>query len=139
MKNILKDTAKLHSERYLLPKHLGISSRKVTYWKERIILPFFTKDKHAKMNISEAVWLFVINELTTLGIDSERLAALAKDVWHNPIKEGYLDKKLDKLISMGPDKYYKILSEKTQKWMDNITSNTLSINNNIENRRITVW
>ena len=99
MKNILKDTAKLHSERYLLPKHLSISSRKVTYWKERFILPFFIKDKHAKMNISEAVWLFVINELTTLGIDSERLAALAKDVWHNPIKEGYLDKKLDKLMT----------------------------------------
>jgi hypothetical protein len=99
MENSIILIVKLLSERYLLPKHLGISSRKVSYWKERIILPFFTKDKHAKMNIPEAVWLFVVNELTIMGVDSERLAALAKDVWHNPIKEGYLDKKLDKLMT----------------------------------------
>jgi hypothetical protein len=104
MENNIILIGKLLSERYILPKHLGISSRKVSYWKERIILPFFTKDKHAKMNITEAVWLFVVNELTIIGVDSKRLEALAEDVWDKPRKEGYLDKKLDKLMASNDSK-----------------------------------
>ena len=104
MENSIIHIGKLLSERYILPKHLGISSRKVSYWKEKIILPFFTKDKHAKMNITEAVWLFVVNELTIMGVDSKRLKALAKDVWHKPIEQGYLDVKLDKLIATAVSK-----------------------------------
>ena len=91
--------ANLHSQRTMLPKHLDISSRKVTYWKERDILPFFTKEKHAKMNIPEAVWLYLINELASLGIDYKHLAALAKDVWDKPRVDGYLDRKLEMLIN----------------------------------------
>jgi len=91
--------ANLHSQRTMLPKHLDISSRKVTYWKERDILPFFEKEKHAKMNIPEAVWLYLINELASLGIDYKHLAALAKDVWDKPRVDGYLDRKLEMLIN----------------------------------------
>ena len=91
--------ANLHLQRTMLPKHLDISSRKVTYWKERDILPFFTKEKHAKMNIPEAVWLYLINELASLGIDYKHLAALAKDVWDKPRVDGYLDRKLEMLIN----------------------------------------
>ncbi|PQB03317.1 hypothetical protein BST83_18625 [Polaribacter filamentus] len=84
-------TGELFSERYILPRHLGISSRQVNYWKERVILPFFEKEKYGKMNIPQAVWLYAINELTKLGIDTKRLAQLAKDVWDLPREEKYLD------------------------------------------------
>jgi hypothetical protein len=43
------------------------------------------------MNIPQAVWLYTINELTKLGIDTKRLAQLAKDVWDKPRREKYLD------------------------------------------------
>jgi len=82
---------KLFSEKYILPRHLNITSRQVNYWKERKVLPFFEKEKHGKMNIPEAVWLYTINELTKLGIDTQRLAQLAKDVWDKPREEKYLD------------------------------------------------
>jgi len=79
------DRGKFLSERYILPKHLNINSRKVSYWKEHKILPFFEQQKHGKMNVPMAVWLFVINELTQLGVNSKRLKELAFDVW-NPKK-----------------------------------------------------
>jgi hypothetical protein len=41
-------TGKLFSQKYVLPRHLNITSRQVNYWKERIILPFFEKEKHVK-------------------------------------------------------------------------------------------
>ena len=89
----------LLSERYVLPKHLGISSRQVSYWKEKIVLPFFAKEKHARMNIPEAVWLFVVDQLNGMGIDSTRLAGLAKDVWDKPRHEDFLEKKLETFLS----------------------------------------
>jgi hypothetical protein len=52
--------------------------------------PFFEKEKHGKMNIPKAVWLYIINELTKLGIDTKGLAQLAKDVWDLPREEKYL-------------------------------------------------
>jgi DNA-binding transcriptional MerR regulator len=84
----------LISKQYILPKHLGISSRQVNYWKKRAILPFFEKDKHGKMNIPQAVWLFCIKELADIGISSDKLTELAKVVWNKPREEKYADKVL---------------------------------------------
>lgn len=91
----LKYIGALLSERYVLPRHLGVSSRQVSYWKDKIILPFFAKEKHAKMNISEAVWVFIIDQLSSVGVDSTRLASLAKDVWDKPRQDKFLEKKLE--------------------------------------------
>lgn len=84
----------LISKQYILPKHLDISSRQVNYWKERAILPFFEKDKHGKMNILQAVWLFCIKELADIGISSVELTELAEAVWNKPREEKYADKVL---------------------------------------------
>lgn len=89
----------LFSEQYVLPRHINISSRQVNYWKGKKILPFFTKEKHGKMNIPQSVWLFTINELSKLGIDSTRLAQLSKDVWDKPRQEKYLDHLMQKELS----------------------------------------
>ena len=88
----------LISKQYILPKHLEISSRQVNYWKERNILPFFEKDRHAKMNIPQAVWLHIVKELSDIGINSVKLAELAKEVWDKPRKEKYAEQVLIKNI-----------------------------------------
>jgi hypothetical protein len=79
-------------ERLILPKHIDIPSRQVTYWRGNKILPFFEIDqKHGKMNIPQAVWMLIINELTEIGVSSKRMAQLSKDVWLTPKKEKYAD------------------------------------------------
>lgn len=93
------DIGKLLSNRYITPKHLNISSRKVSYWKERKILPFFEEQKHGKMNVPMAVWLFIISELSDLGIDSKKLTKLAFDVWNPEAGEHLFENKIDQVLT----------------------------------------
>jgi hypothetical protein len=88
------------SNKYLLPKqHLQITSRQVNYWKERDILPFFVKEKKGFMNIPQALWVLIINELSDIGIDTKRLEKLSKDVWEKPFNEKYADSVFKKNIA----------------------------------------
>jgi hypothetical protein len=83
-----------------LPKqHLQITSRQVNYWKERDILPFFVKEKKGFMNIPQALWVLIINELSDIGIDTKRLEKLSKDVWEKPFNEKYADSVFKKNIA----------------------------------------
>jgi hypothetical protein len=82
----------LISEKYLLPeKHLGITSRQVNYWKSRNILPFFKKEKKGFMDMQEALWILIINELSSIGIDTTKLKSLSEDIWIKPFEEKYAD------------------------------------------------
>ena len=88
------------SNKYLLPKqHLQITSRQINYWKERDILPFFEKEKKGFMNIPQALWVLIINELSDIGIDTKRLEKLSKDVWEKPFNEKYADSVFKKNIA----------------------------------------
>jgi hypothetical protein len=88
------------SNKYLLPKqHLQITSRQINYWKERDILPFFIKEKKGFMNIPQALWVLIINELSDIGIDTKRLEKLSKDVWEKPFNEKYADSVFKKNIA----------------------------------------
>lgn len=89
----------LLDQRYTMPKHLGISSRMVTYWKTKHILPFFQAHKNGRMNVPQAVWLYLIQELSEFGINTTKLAELAYLVWQVPREQGYFKQKLEKAIS----------------------------------------
>lgn len=89
----------LLEQRYALPKHLGISSRMVTYWKAKNILPFFQAHRNGRMNIPQAVWLYLIQELSEFGINTTKLSELAHLVWQVPREQGYFKQKLEKAIS----------------------------------------
>lgn len=89
----------LLDQRYTMPKHLGISSRMVTYWKTKRILPFFQAHKNGRMNIPQAVWLYLIQELSEFGINTTKLSELAYLVWQAPREKGYFIHKLEKAIS----------------------------------------
>jgi len=104
----LKKMGNLISNKCFLPKNLDITSRQINYWKERDIIPFFEKEKKGFMDMTEALWLLIINELSNIGIDTKRLQKLSHDVWIKPFNEKYADvvfkkilaeKKLDKFDS----------------------------------------
>ena len=90
----------LISNKYLLPKqHLEITSRQINYWKERDIIPFFEKEKKGFMDMTEALWLMIINELSNIGIDTKRLQKLSHDIWIKPFNEKYADAVFKKIIA----------------------------------------
>ena len=89
----------LLGQRFTLPKYFGISPRMVTYWKTKEVLPFFDAGKKAKMNVPQALWLCLVDELSAFGINTTKLAELAKMVWDEPREKGYFKSKLEKHIA----------------------------------------
>ena len=94
----LKKMGNLISNKCFLPKNLDITSRQINYWKERDIIPFFEKEKKGFMDMTEALWLLIINELSSIGIDTKRLQKLSHDVWVKPFNEKYADTVFKKII-----------------------------------------
>ena len=88
----------LLGQRFTLPKYFGVSPRMVTYWKTKEVLPFFDAGKKAKMNVPQALWLCLVDELSAFGINTTKLAELAKMVWDEPRKKGYFKSKLERHI-----------------------------------------
>ena len=99
MNNDLNFKLDLMDQRYTLPKYFGISPRMVTYWKSKVVLPFFDTGKKGKMNVPQALWVCLIQELSTFGITTTKLAELAKMVWDEPREKGYFKSKLEKHIA----------------------------------------
>lgn len=99
MNNDLVFKLDLMDQRYTLPKYFGVSSRMVTYWKSKVVLPFFDTGKKGKMNVPQALWVCLIQELSTFGINTTKLAELAKMVWEEPREKGYFKSKLEKHIA----------------------------------------
>ena len=99
MNNDLDFKKDLLAQRFTLPKYFGISPRMVTYWKTKEVLPFFDAGKKAKMNVPQALWLCLIQELSEFGINTTKLAELAKMVWLEPRQKGYFKSKLEKHIA----------------------------------------
>ena len=89
----------LLGQRFTLPKYFGVSPRMVTYWKTKEVLPFFDAGKKAKMNVPQALWLCLVDELSAFGINTTKLAELAKMVWDEPRQKGYFKSKLEKHIA----------------------------------------
>ena len=89
----------LLGQRFTLPKYFGISPRMVTYWKTKEVLPFFDAGKKAKMNVPQALWLCLVDELSAFGINTTKLAELARMVWDEPREKGYFKSKLEKHIA----------------------------------------
>lgn len=97
----------------IIPTDLGVSSRQVSYWKDRKIFPFLTKEKKGLMNIPEALWLLIINELSNIGVDSKKLTRLSYEVWAKPYYEKYADTIFKKEIS--DNKY---LNKEDKGWLE---------------------
>ena len=83
------------SDKFILASDIdGLTARKVSFWKSKKIVPFLVRDQKGFLNIPEALWLLIVNELAEIGIDTKRLAQLASDIWEKPFYEKYADKVL---------------------------------------------
>ncbi len=93
MNNIIyKEIGETINDKKFLTKDIEITSRQINYWKERNIIPFLEKEKRGTMNMPEALWLMIINELSNIGIDSKKLETLSYNIWLKPFYEKYADK-----------------------------------------------
>jgi hypothetical protein len=74
-----------------LPDNLSITPRQLNYWRNCNILPFFQKEKKGYMNMSEALWILIINELSNIGVNTKKLQSLSHDIWVVPFEKKYAD------------------------------------------------
>jgi hypothetical protein len=71
------------------------------------------------MNMAEALWLMLINELSNIGIDSKKLEKLSYDVWEKP----FYDKYADKVFEFHLNKKGDSLSDEDKGWLKHFLEN----------------
>jgi hypothetical protein len=84
------------SDKFILSSNIGLNSKQVSFWKSKQIIPFLESNQKGFLNIPEALWILIVNELAEIGIDTKRIAKLASDIWEKPMKEKYADKILER-------------------------------------------
>ncbi len=82
------------SDKFILAPNIGLTSKQVSFWKSKQIIPFLEKDQKGFLNIPEALWVLIVNELAEIGLNTKRIATLASDIWKKPLEEKYADKVL---------------------------------------------
>lgn len=90
----------------IAPNQLGITSRQINYWVDKVLIPFVERQdikenkrlSRVRLNLANAIWASIIKELLDVGVSSERLAKLAKKVWHQPRLDKYADKVIRETI-----------------------------------------
>ncbi|WP_088323117.1 hypothetical protein [Polaribacter tangerinus] len=95
--------------RDISPTQLGITSRKINYWLDHNLVPFVekhqkvtdtdtiskeaaTKTKWIRLNLSQAVWVCIIDTLSSFGVSADKIHTLGKSIWHEPRVDKYADK-----------------------------------------------
>lgn len=97
-KTLYKRIGELISEKKYTTKDLGITSRQMNYWKDRDIIPFLVKERKALMTLPEALWILIINELSSIGITTDKLETLSESIWVKPLFSTYADEVLKEAI-----------------------------------------
>lgn len=103
----------VYDQRDISPSQFDITSRQINYWIDNAVVPFVarqqsisnthnekelilskkgpTKTKWIRLNLSQAVWMCIVQELISFGVSIENLAELAKSVWQDPREKKYAD------------------------------------------------
>lgn len=105
------------SDKFILSSNMGLTSKQVSFWKSKQIIPFLERDQKGFLNIPEALWVLIVNELAVIGIDTKRIAKLASDIWEKPLKEKYADKVLERELVANRD-----LHELDKNWIKHFLS-----------------
>lgn len=127
VKNIIKTSNIVYDHRDISPSQLGISSRQINYWIDQAVVPFVqkqqtietsttktkksktnkenvkTKAKWVRLNLSQAVWISIVNELFKFKVSLETLQKLAYKVWQQPRLDRYADKVFKYHITKNPN------------------------------------
>ena len=75
--------AKFLSEQKFTAKDLSVTSRQLNYWKTKDVVPFLKKNRMTILNLSEALYLTLIAELSTIGVETKKLEKLSTSIWIN--------------------------------------------------------
>lgn len=105
------------SDKFILSSNMGLTSKQVSFWKSKQIIPFLERDQKGFLNIPEALWVLIVNELAVIGVDTKRIAKLASDIWVKPLKEKYADKALERELVANID-----LHELDKNWIKHFLS-----------------
>lgn len=105
------------SDKFILSSNMGLTSKQVSFWKSKQIIPFLERDQKGFLNIPEALWVLIVNELAVIGVDTKRIAKLASDIWVKPLKEKYADKVLERELVANRD-----LHELDKNWIKHFLS-----------------
>lgn len=105
------------SDKFILSSNMGLTSKQVSFWKSKQIIPFLDRDQKGFLNIPEALWVLIVNELAVIGVDTKRIAKLASDIWVKPLKEKYADKVLERELVANRD-----LHELDKNWIKHFLS-----------------
>lgn len=99
----------VYNQQDISPTQLGITSRKINYWLDHNLVPFVekhqnvkntetiskeaaTKTKWIRLNLSQAVWICIIDTLSSFGVSADKIYTLGKSIWHEPRVDKYADK-----------------------------------------------
>ena len=97
-----------YTQRDISPSQLGISSRQINYWIDQAIVPFVEKQQSIKLvesgninkqnktkwirlNLAQAAWVCIVNELFKFKVPLETLRELAFKIWQQPRLNHYAD------------------------------------------------
>lgn len=105
------------SDKFILSSNMGLTSKQVSFWKSKQIIPFLERDQKGFLNIPEALWVLIVNELAVIGLDTKRIAKLASDIWEKPLKDKYADKVLERELVANRD-----LHELDKNWIKHFLS-----------------
>jgi hypothetical protein len=105
------------SDKFILSSNIGLTSKQVSFWKSKKIIPFLERDQKGFLNIPEALWVLIVNELADIGLDTKRIAKLASDIWEKPLIEKYADKVLERELVANRD-----LHELDKNWIKHFLS-----------------
>lgn len=105
------------SDKFILSSNIGLTSKQVSFWKSKNIIPFLERDQKGFLNIPEALWVLIVNELADIGLDTKRIAKLASDIWVQPLIQKYADKVLERELVANRD-----LHELDKNWIKHFLS-----------------
>ena len=105
------------SDKFILSSNIGLTSKQVSFWKSKNIIPFLERDQKGFLNIPEALWVLIVNELADIGLDTKRIAKLASDIWEQPLIQKYADKVLERELVANRD-----LHELDKNWIKHFLS-----------------
>jgi len=130
----------VYKQQDISPAQLGITSRKINYWLDNNVVPFVekeqlsnklakerTKTKWIRLDLSQAVWVCIIDTLSSYGVSIESIAKLAASIWQNPREEKYADKVLKEHIKHNKNQ----LSEEQINGLKNNLNDELLMENDI--------
>lgn len=130
-------------ERNISPTHLNVSSKNINNWIRGKLVPFVPvqqsqetgaqvaaipskankkntpKAKWIKLNLAQAVWVSIVNELYNFKVPLEKLEQLAYSVWQKPREEKFADKAFEYHIKVNPNNLYKHEIEKLKAHLKN--------------------